>query len=278
MSADMKVRDFIKNSDYIRDCGQSDTNIITRGIGCACIPSDVMQQFLATVEQARREGTNVLVAEKQTATGSGIFIDVDVQQEAKITEHQFDLRFYNTLIRQLFNVILEIFDLHDYPKQTVTVGITQKKQVIEKKLADGTIVNSAGFHILIPGLKITRAAKKYLISELIRLNTVGRLIESRGIQASASVDIMSATTVNFFVGCPRDQGKLPHELAYVFDAEIIDGADVDVMISRIELTNPKINIVGEFSLNYETPERLIPKIQINPNPKHAALIEESIKA
>ncbi len=270
---------FMRDPRFARDQGQPDTNIIGRGIGCACFPPDVIQQFLAYVEVARRKGLSPMLAEKQIATGSGIFIDIDIQQETKIMEHQFDHRFYSKLIKQLFNVIIEMFDLHDYPKQIITVGITQKKHVTSKDLGGGVFVNSAGFHILIPGLKITRGAKKHLITELVRLGVIERLIASSGIKtlnaASKYLDSNSAKVVSFFVGCAREKGRPPHELAYVFDVEILDGCDTNVVPNpTIVPTNPAVNIVGEFSLNYETMERMIPKIQVKPTAKHIAAIDK----
>ena len=84
---------------------------------------------------------------------------------------------------------------------------------------------------------------------------------------------MCANVPNFFVGCAREKGRPPHELTYVFDVVDVDG-DFNV-IPNVTLTpaNPAVNIVGEFSLNYETVERFIPKIDVKPTAKHMARID-----
>ena len=271
---------YIKDPRYVRDNGQRDTNIISRGNGCACFPPDVLQQFLALTEKARRAGFNPILGEKQESSGSGIFIDVDIHQPSNIMEHQYNVPFFSKIIRQIFLLLIDMFDLSAYPKPAITIGVTYKKNVTTKDLGSGMFANSAGFHLLIPGLKITRGAKKHLISEISRRGIIATAIASNGIKTlnaeSKYLDTNSAHVANFFVGCARELGRPVHELMHVFDAEGYDSSDNLNITPNYTLVanNPAVNIVGEFSLNYETVECYIPKVPIKPTLKHAPAIDK----
>jgi len=269
----------INDARFKKPSGCPDSNIISPGTGCASFPPAEMNTFLAMVEMARRKGLSPLIAERQFSDGSGIFIDVDIHQPSSINVYQYDQGFFSTLIRQLSLIIFDLFDLSKYPKQSFSVGVTYKKHITSKDLNNGTIANSAGFHLLIPGIKLTRGSKKLLFSEIARRGIIPRHIESRGIKTlnpeSKYFDQGTAASPSFLVGCARKKDRPAHELMYTFDVEGRTIEDLNVVLNQmIVANNPAVNIVGEFSLNYETEQKLIPKVLIHPSPKWTVAAEK----
>lgn len=282
----------VKDEKYVRSAGQPDTNIICPGVGSACLPEQELVHLLSKVEIARRKGFTPSVAEKQPASGSGIFMDIDLYQPTSMTEYQYTPRFFISLIKQIFMLIQNMFDLSVY-QSSIRVGVTLKRTMNIKEIGgdgSGIYCNSAGFHILIPGLKLTRGAKHMLFNKIIERRIIENVVAQHGIKTvnpdTRFFDIQCKHVVSFLVGCGRidkstGKQKPVHELTYVFEVDGHNDPDGGINIntdSVVVPTNPAVCLVLEFSLNTEAPttpnyKPFIRKMLIHPKPQYIAEVE-----
>lgn len=236
------------------------SNIVSYVAGRAYFPPRELSSFLSNLDIARRNGSKISVYEKQNMEGSGIFLDIDVCQPLDQTKHQYSQLFFQKLIHRIFKIIHKIFDIRQYPEDTVIVGITHKKSITIYQ-PPGAIT---GFHIIIPGFKLSRNMKEVLIETIIQKQIIDNTFKELKITTISPpmLDRASAYTLVPFVGCCANPDKLPHELMSAFNVNV---NTLGVSPNRI-ITSSNFNIVGEFSINYETDMRIIKKVSIDYKP------------
>ena len=128
-----------------------------------------------------------------------------------------------------------------------------------------------GFHILIPGVRVTRGYKKYLISKLRDNSRLTRALGALGVAgapnapdgAASCVDTGSASVPVLFVGSSK-RGKTPYPIASAFEvqAEAEDLEDGGFAISPItpEVLK-KYNLCYELSLWARPPPEMLAHAQ-----------------
>jgi phage/plasmid-associated DNA primase len=107
-----------------------------------------------------------------------------------------------------------------------------------------------GIHMLIPGVKILRGAKKWLVNELRKENAVSNAMRNMGALGNthACVDLGSASVPVFYFGsCKVDSA--PYVLAAAFEATVSsDAADMPVLRQTLLEDLDKYNLAAELCL------------------------------
>ena len=275
---------FLSRPEFIAGQADDRTNIFIPGKARYYIPDQELPMFFLLLEQVRRDGIALTFAEKQEERSSGILVDVDIFYKPNINESKIDDRLLRDCISILMKTIDEIFDLTPLKQVTdkIEIVITKRDKPVPRD-HNGLTVMSEGFHILIPGIKISRAAKHYLLKRIIKTGVFERrvgdalgqyLIEEK----YAYLDEASRYVPVFFVGCKRDPKKVPYELHsaynYYFGSEYT-GPSLSEN-KTINDNNQNCILVNELSLNYEVHETqggIIKKRDILSYPKYSAEID-----
>ena len=107
------------------------------------------------LEACRRKKVPLMFEEKQNPNGSGIMLDFDLKLVSS-ARGQITPSMKHVLCRKIISIINKHFDLSDYinNRKPIYVGITSSQQ-------------NNNFHILIPGIFITRICKEYLVDKII---------------------------------------------------------------------------------------------------------------
>lgn len=272
---------FLSRPDVIAGVKDERTNIFIPGQATYIISPNEIGLFFLLLEQIRRDGLSLIFAEKQDEKSSGIVIDVDIFYKSHITESKLTYDFFQDIVSILMVAIEEFFDLTPLKQvcDKIQIAITKRGRPVSRE-HNGQTVMSEGFHILIPGIKISRSAKHYLITRLIKTGTFEKRINTALkeflIEENYSyIDENSRHIPAFFVGCKRDPKKPPYELQVVFNYQFkTDYRNANLSENReIRDSNVNCNIMHEFSLNYEVPSGHIKKRDILCNIKYSGEID-----
>lgn len=176
--------------------------------------------------------------------GSGIMYDFDLFQDSNKNE------LHEKPFVELFYIIIKIFiEVIDFkePLNTYAAIITKKKLVyneIKKKYKNG-------FHIIIPGIQLTKQAKILLYN---------KLLESQDLQmyfleyfntplTTESFDKNSnSVPVYYLYNCKEDSNE-PYELFNMYNIKYKNDLIV-AQCNKYDIIN-KYNIIGELSLNHQ---------------------------
>jgi phage/plasmid-associated DNA primase len=253
------LNSFLNDSRFIQPKGSPATNIICLGKGCYYIKEkDDLNAFYELLEQCRRNRVAFTYCEKQKDP-SGIFLDFDVYQKKQINVRQFNDQFFKTICRSIASLIRKMFVVPDQ----IHMGVTLKSEPEHKTLTNGTEVYSDGFHILVPGVQLTRAQKIILVNQINKTNMIDKIISQFKNMTfeKIEIDTASAYVSSFFVGCPRKLDKLTHELAYAFNIDFLEeGLNIETN-QHLRSDNPRVNLIYEFSLNHQMDEKMNPVIK-----------------
>lgn len=272
---------FLSRPDFIAGEKDDRTNIFIPGQAKYIIPNNDVGMFFFILEQVRRDGLSMVFAEKQDEKSSGIFIDVDILYKQNITESKLTYDFFQDIVSILMVAVEEIFDLTPLKQvcDKIQIAITKRAKPVSKD-HNGQVVMSEGFHILIPAIKISRPAKHYLLTRLIKTGTFEKRIltalkEFLIDENYPYIDEASRYVPSFFVGCKRDPKKPPYELNAVFNYQFkTDYRNANISENReIRDLNTNCNIMHELSLNYEVEGGIIKKRDILSNVRYAGEIE-----
>lgn len=248
-------RTFLSEPSFINNVGDPSTTIVDRTYKkCYNIPEHKISKFFKYLEHCRRKNLKMSMYEKQLEY-SGIMLDFDIYQtesHSQLTRDQF-----HRLCMSVIKILVKYLDFGDEENVEIIAGFTQKPKVgVEehgKKYKDG-------FHMLIPGIQVTRSFKKHLINCMIKEEIMERVFHDLNPHPEYSrtdfIDINSAFVGVHFIGSTTKANKPPYELTRVFKVKVnIKHQDYiptayDEMISNA-CTDTSINICHEFSLNWE---------------------------
>lgn len=245
-------KDFLSEPSFINKPGDESTTIVDRTYGkCYNIPEKKLPKFFTFINECRTRKLMVSMYEKQLEY-SGIMIDFDIFQEShhsQLTSDQFH-RLSIAVIK-----ILVKFLHFDENENEIVVGFICKPKVV----TNDKDINKDGFHLLIPGIKITRGVKKLLISQIIKEKVMERCFHDLKPHPDYTlndfVDTNSAFVGVHFIGSATKPGRPPYELTHVFKVKVnIQHEDYipykfDIVAQAKESQN-KINICYEFSINW----------------------------
>ena len=279
-----QLEKFLARPEFIASDKDERTNIFIPSKARYCVPENEIGMFFLLLEQVRRDGLAPIYAEKQDEKSSGIVIDVDLFYKNHITESKLSFDFFQDIVSILMVAIEDIFDLTPLKQVSdkIQIAITKRAKPVSRDHNETTVM-SEGFHILIPSIKISRHAKHFLISRLIKTGTFERRIsdKDRGLgqylidETYPFIDEASRYVPAFFVGCKRDPKKPPYELHTVFNYQFKSDYRNSNLAENREISDSNRNciIVHEFSLNYEVPNGYIKKRDILCHAKYATDID-----
>ncbi len=267
---------FLSEPKFIRDKGDISTNIIDRIKNiCYNIPDNKIGKFFTIVESCRRSNIKLMMAEKQ-AEYSGIMLDFDIYQESTVSLINDNIT--SVLSENIIKIINDIVDFKSKDEIVVYICITKRPNI---KYEEEKKCYKDGIHILIPGIKIQKNVKKYIIKRIIETEILDTIftdiqpanitIKGRKYTRSDFVDINSAHVPVFLIGSSTKPGNNPYRLFRAYKAIIKSNA---VFISSDKsFKSDSVNICHEFSLNYELTGGIIRKVKYEPYAKYIDEIE-----
>lgn len=266
-------RKFINRSDWITPSNDETTNIIDRNafydnkIAAKSynIPEDKIYKLCKHLEICRRTKDHMMVAERQQEY-SGLMIDIDIHQ--KTAKSTIDNTVYTIIIGKVVNIMQKYINFENL--DVIYSAVTKKPQTKynkEKKYYKD------GFHILFPGIKLTRPVKKFLLKKFIEENIISEFAKivdfADGYDESSLIDTNSAHVPVFFVGSSTKPGDPPYELqflgknavdeqSYTYSANTIFGYNSNN--SSVAEQSTDVIMCHELSLNWENNHKTAPII------------------
>jgi hypothetical protein len=244
-------RNFLSEPSFINNTGDDSTTIVDRTYKrCYNIPNYKISKFFKFLDHCRRKNLKMSMYEKQMEY-SGIMLDFDIYQEeshSQLTRDQF-----HRLCMSVIKILVKYLDFGDENNQEIVIGFTRKPKVI---VTDQGAKYKDGFHMLIPGIQVTRAFKKHLINEMIKEEVMDRVFHDmnphKDYKRSDFIDINSAFVGVHFVGSATKVNHPPYSLTNVFKVKVnIQHEDYIPMIYDEIMKDDAVNICHEFSINWQ---------------------------
>jgi phage/plasmid-associated DNA primase len=247
---------FLQNISKFTTCsGDKLTNIIDqRAKVTYCLPEHELHQLMDHLDACRKANIIVHFSERQGTPDiphSGIMLDFDL----KLTNasNVLNERHCQRLTNRITNVLLQDLILSNEEFKTHFFFIA-KSQPINLKY---------GFHILIPGVQVSRGYKKYLIRKLREDKSILNVLVDMNVcgtpkndKITECLDINSASVPVLFLGsCKR--GNTPYNLVATYEI-IYNNPDDFPIIQRLtdnDLAN--YNLVYELSIQLHTKPGLV---------------------
>lgn len=273
---------FLREQDAYKTASKTDkTNIIDQqGKKTWAFPELILSQFMEVYDKCRREGNVMHFSEKQQYEGkleSGIMLDFDCKFREANPEPARTIRL------RIIEAVMEVIagTLFAIPKGAETkVAWIERPSFTQITDSTGTVFKR-GFHLLVPGICLTRPHKKYIIHKLRNDTRVGTALREFGvIDGEKSLDENSASVPVLFLGscksgsviCYKLVGIYQVELRYIRPQEMLDIKDEPYILdakATEERNKPKYNLAYELSLTGEMKggNKLIPKVVYKPVPE-----------
>ena len=237
--------------------GSPDTNIVNILTKKSYnVPASKIPKFFEYLDSCRRNKLPFMFHERQL-DHSGIMLDFDIMQDCDTT--QINDVIVQHLVTKLTKLLFTMIVVEENTK--IYIGVTKKPKVLyneEKK------VYKDGFHLIIPGIQITKAAKRYFVRYLIDNEVLDRVFQEvapaarvhgydKKYHVGEFLDENSAHVPVYFVGSATKIGNKPYKLEYIY--EVVLTHDKEILISRRDdirarAEKGEINICREFSLNF----------------------------
>jgi phage/plasmid-associated DNA primase len=314
-----KYHTFVNNPDFIKNKGDKDTNFVdmyTMFEDNICtksyqIPDDKIPRLFKYIEICRRENTFMMCYEKQLEY-SGIMFDFDILKKTK--SKYLDQGTITSIYHKIVSLLRKYVDLSNPFKVDRNYGLKNKDKDKEGKEQKQEYISNPnsivfhmacikkpkikfledknaykdGFHILIPGIQITRKFKRFLINK-IKEDCVFEsifsnvdLVDSLG--PNDVVDTNSAHVPVFLLGSSSKLEAPPYYVHSIVEVELnpkyIDdplelGKLQDIRDLKFGIDNNgvqdkenKIISAHEFSLNWECPNGIIKKFKYEPKDQY----------
>ena len=228
------------------------SNIIDQGQKIAYeIPDTIIPRFFNLLEKCRKKKVVTSFSEKQLEP-SGLMLDFDIIQEGEKSQLQDD-HFYN-ITRCTMEVISNMLSYETDAKFTTHVIILRKTKTEFKQQSKSF---KDGFHIIIPGIKLNKNVKKFIIKKILEENILESVFDDVSFIGDMNdiLDKNSAHVVTLFPGNCKS-GKTPYEINRVYKINMKAGKQPTIFPATI---NEDINMTYEFSVNYSNDGGLIEK-------------------
>ena len=192
-------RTFLSEPSFINSVGDDSTTIVDRTYKrCYKIPNYKISKFFKFLDHCRIKNLHMSMYEKQLEY-SGIMLDFDIYQDeshSQLTRDQF-----HRLCMSVIKILVKYLDFGNENTQEIIVGFTRKPKVT---VTDQGAKYKDGFHMLIPGIQVTREFKKHLINEMIKEEVMDRVFHDLNphsdYKRSDFLDINSAFVGVHFIG------------------------------------------------------------------------------
>jgi phage/plasmid-associated DNA primase len=270
---------FFNKSNMINASGDATTNIVDRYTDrCYKVPDNKIPLMFKLIEDCRKNNIDMMITEKQLEP-SGLMFDFDIQQEKN--KSQVTTEMLEEFCQNLFALLIEILDFKDKQKDTFYIGITRRPVI---SMPFGKQYYKDGFHILIPGIKVSRVLKKFIINKILDRDIITRTFNDvkpasmkmaggEPYQQKHFLDINSAHVPVHFIGSKTKKNNRAYQLRHIFTATV-KFSEKYIRIKEESNLISDINVSYEFSVNYEKPDGLIKKDEYTPAEKYLAAIAE----
>ena len=271
--------DFFNDPKMINSTGDPTTNIVDRLAGkCYNVPDKKISKLFALLEMCRRNKIRIMMNEKQQLY-SGIMLDFDIYQDTE--NDQITDEIIYILCQKIIDILMKILQFKER-KETIYLGITRRPSITYNDEKD---CYKDGFHLLIPGIKVTKGVKKYIIKSLLDNDFINQImgevdpadikIKNETYQRNDFLDKNSPNVPVHMLGSSTKKGHSPYILSHIYEATINTDTKNVVLIKNEQMMKKKnINLCYEFSLNWECPGGFIKKHQYEIQEKYISEIEE----
>lgn len=279
-------REFINQPEFLTGKGDPNTNIVDRNTmfnNKLCtktynIPDNKIPKMFKYIELCRRAKVHMMVYERQNEY-SGIMFDFDIHQANAID--YINEGILNSITQAFMSTLLKYIDFANpdipYTEEVLRTYFIYTKKPDVKYDADKKCYKN-GFHILVPGVKISREFKRFLINECIENEVFDEILRciplAEGYKHSSFIDTNSAHVPVFFVGSSSKTNTPAYELntasyisVYVEDFEnknkkypgnfVLSNAREPL---GMDVENSPIVLCHELSLNWENNVKTTPVI------------------
>ncbi len=250
----VNLEQFLNNPEVIRPAGSHDWTILDR---CKkgkvyCITGERVKHFLLLLEKCRTTGYAGSFAENQ-AGESGIMLDFDIYQDTEADQISNCIKILCTNIAVLLKQILVIPD-----NDVFYMAITRKPRI---KFDSRENNYKDGFHLLMPGIHVTKIVRKFIVTKIIE----SKIVEDsfRGVVPSANkpadsrgaysvghfLDLNSAHVPCYFYGCITKPNAQSYKLTTLIRWQYVCGNLVSTD-EDIKAFEARENLTLELSLNY----------------------------
>ncbi len=218
-----------------------------------------LPRFFDILNQCRIKNIPVNITEYQYTPNipddkTGLYIDFDIKQNKK--DIIFGEDEYVKILEIVIDKILQILDFGE-DKTTTFAGITVRPTITR---SNDRLYWKFGFHIIIPGIKVSKRVKQYLYQELntnSNLILVMKQLEDVGLMIDPKyecIDINSAHVPVLLVGSAKINRK-PYDMKYIYKISIDKhGGQTVKRYFRVTkndtlLQNSNFNSISEFCLS-----------------------------
>jgi phage/plasmid-associated DNA primase len=239
-------------TDYLLDYkltkeSKQDSNITIPGEARYYIPEHKQYRFFEKLKECAKENLILHFCERQHSDfheniGSGIMFDFDLLQESdKNTLHE---KPFDEFIKKIFLVMKELIK-YDDEIETYAAVITKKKLVYKEEYK----LYKNGFHILIPGIKLTREAKKLIYNKIIENNDIKKFFNKTFDNKLGEVfDKGSYSVPVYYMYNCKNSSNNPYDLFNIYKINISDYVSINT-VNKERILNT-YNIIIELSLNH----------------------------
>jgi hypothetical protein len=270
---------FFNDSSMINSPGDPTTNIIDRYTKkCYNVPVNKIPKMFKLIDECRKNNISMMLTEKQLDP-SGLMFDFDIQQEKNKSQITTDM--IEEFCQNVFQILIDILDFKDKQKETYYVGITRRPVI---NIPTDKEYYKDGFHVIIPGIKVSRVIKVFIINKILDRDIITRifndvkpapfkLANGEKYQQKHYLDINSAHVPVHFIGSKTKSTNRAYQLKHIY-AISIKFSEKYIRIKEESHLISDINVCHEFSVNYEKPEGIIKKEEYTPAEKYLSVIAE----
>lgn len=278
---------FFSEKTMINKSNDPSTNIIDRqNYKSYNVPDKKIAKMFKALEACRRAKLRLMFTERQQDY-SGIVLDFDIYQDEE-SDQLSDEIFY-TMCQKTIELLMKIINFTELKKETFHIGITRRPKITYNEEKSSY---KDGFHIIIPGIKVTRGVKRLLINKLIENELIDQIlaevtpgsdqslnIKGEAYQRKHFLDINSAHFPVFFIGSATKKGHAPYVLTHVYEVTVnFDTKNIMLVRNESMLKTKSVNICNEFSINYECVGGVIKKAKYDALDKFNTEIAEMNKS
>lgn len=225
--------------NFSRTKGDKDSNITNLFTGkIYCIPTNSLYKIYHLLNECRKEKIVNHFLEKQ-CDPSGIMIDFDMFT----ADNNFCIK--KDIYLKISNIVYSVLRSHLEIGGVNYIFFTSKN--ILTKVNDNDHLFKFGFHMLMPGIKVIKSYKIFLINKLRENKSLTKLFNNLGItNPEECIDKNSASVPVLFLGsCKRN--SLPYKIVSQYEIED-DDIDSPFIIKECDVDLEKYNPVAELSL------------------------------
>ena len=130
------------------------------------VPLAKITKLFDLMDKCAKQKLSLSLAELQNADSSGLMFDFDINQDSDIS--QLDDILISTIVKKILEIIINLLDLtKQTPFESYAAVIKKPNPIYKKELStDSVDCYRDGIHIIIPGIKLSRKAKRFIMDKI----------------------------------------------------------------------------------------------------------------